>query len=50
MNYDKRSTYIDPSPGRVQFSLKCLSAVVIHLGIHHDSNKPAKVESGFDKI
>jgi hypothetical protein len=50
MNYDRRSTHIDHSLGKVQFSSKCLSVVATSLGIHHDSNKPANVESGFDKI
>jgi hypothetical protein len=50
MNYDKRSTHNDASQGIVQFSLKCLSVGAIHLGIHCGSNKPANVESGFDKI
>jgi hypothetical protein len=50
MNYDTRTTHMDFSRGRVQFSLKCLSVQVIYLGIHHGSNKPANVESGLDKI
>jgi hypothetical protein len=50
MNCNKRSTHNNPSLGRVQFSMKCLSVVAIYLGIHHGSNKPAKVESSFDKI
>jgi hypothetical protein len=50
MNYDTRTTHIDFSRGRLQFSSKFLSVQAICLGIHHDSNKPANVESGLDKI
>jgi hypothetical protein len=50
MNSDTRTTYIDSSRGRLQFSLKCLSVQAICLGIYHGSNKPANVESGLDKI
>jgi hypothetical protein len=46
MNYDKRSTHIDPSRGRVQFNLKCLNVGAIH----RDNNKPTTVVFGFDKI
>jgi hypothetical protein len=46
MNYDKRSTHIDPSRGRVQFNLKCLNVGAIH----RDNNKPTIVVFGFDKI
>jgi hypothetical protein len=48
--YDPRITHINSCRGRVQFSLKCLSVDVIHLGIHHGSNKPANVELSLDKI
>jgi hypothetical protein len=50
MNYDTRTTHIDSSRGRLQFSLKCLSVQATRLGIYHNSNKPANVESGLDKI
>jgi hypothetical protein len=50
MNYDTRTTNIDLSRGRLQFSLKCLSVQATRLSINHDSNKPANVESGLDKI
>jgi hypothetical protein len=50
MNYDTRTTNIDSSPGRIQFSLKCLSVEAIRLGIHHGSNKLDNVESDLDKI
>jgi hypothetical protein len=50
MNYDTRTTHIDLSRGRLQFSLKCLSVQAIRLGIYHDSNKPPNVEFGLDKI
>jgi hypothetical protein len=50
MYYDTRTTHIDSSRGRLQFSLKCLSVQATCLSIYHDSNKRANVESGLDKI
>jgi hypothetical protein len=50
MNYDTRTTHIDSSRGRLQFSLKCLSVQATCLGIYHDSIKRVNVESVLDKI
>jgi hypothetical protein len=50
MNYDTMTTHIDSSQGRLQFSLKCLSVQAFNLSIYHDSNKPANIQSGMDKI
>jgi hypothetical protein len=50
MNYDTRTTHIDSSQGRLQFSPKYLSVQAIYLGIYHNRNKPANLESDLDKI
>jgi hypothetical protein len=50
MNYDTRTTHIDSSQVRVQFSAKCHSVQAIRLSIDRGSNKPTNVESGLDKI
>jgi hypothetical protein len=50
MNYDTRTTHINSSQGRLQFSLKCLSVQAFRLSIYHNSNKPANIQSSLDKI
>jgi hypothetical protein len=41
MKYDKMSTHTNPSPGIVQFSLKCFSVGEICLGIHRGCSNVA---------
>jgi hypothetical protein len=42
--------YADPSRGRIQVIPERLNVSAFYLSVHHDGDKLANVESGFDKI